>query len=231
MPRRHPSNGENARPSAHPGLVVLSAGWAGDRVLVRLLSARGGVRFVGHALADPVPDPAAHLRAALRRGDERVGAAVVLPHHLWLRNGLDASPFVADLVAEGTLVLTLSRRMSDDRGLSLALCGPTTEVLPSAPRQVDAGEVALYSQENDFAREWFAELGLRAEHHIVFEDDLAGAADRERTLARIAALLDLPSGPAPPDAEVPDHATLWALAANEGSLRAGLAQLRQAVGG
>lgn len=231
MPRRRPSTGQQARPSGHPGLVVLSAGWAGDRVLVRLLSAAGGVRCAGDALADPVPDPAAHLRSVLRRGDHRVGAAVVLPHHLWLRNSLDASPFVADLVADGVLVLTLSRRTSDDRGLSLALCGPVTEVLPSAPRQVDAGEVALYSQENDFAREWFAALDLPAEQHLVFEDDLADAGARDATLARVAPLLDLPPAPAPPEAEVPDHAALWAKVANEGSLREGLAQLRQAVRG
>jgi hypothetical protein len=211
--------------------VVLSAGWSGDRVLVRLLSATGGVRMMGHVLGRPVPDPGGHLRRAVASQDGRIRGAVVLPHHLWLVNELDAVKFVASLVADGIVVVTLARRSAEDRGLSLALCGPVTEVLPSAPRQIDAGDVALYAQQSDDAVTWFEQVRPNPADRFVFEDDLLSAESRQESVRRVAERLQLPPWDAPPDAEIPDGGALWGLVANAEDVRAHLTYFRTTVHG
>lgn len=209
--------------------MVLGAGWSGERVLVRLLSAVGSVRVGGQVLDHPVRDPAGHLRSAISpNSDGQVRGAVVLGHHLWLLNGLDSAAFVADLVADGIIVLALARSAAEDRGLSLALCGPRTEVVPSAPRHVDAGDVALYAQESEMAVEWFDTVCPDPAHRFVLEHDLATAAARQACVERLAALLGLDPWEAPPDAEVPDHDALWRAVANANALAGDLAQIRSA---
>ena len=209
---------------------MLGAGWSGERVLIRLLSAAGSVRVIGQALARPVADPARSVRRLLRRGaGGPVVGTVVLPHHLWLVNGLDPTAFVADLRADGITVLSLARSAPEDRGLSLALCGPRSEVLPSAPRHLDAADVTLYRRESEYAFEWFGQVCPQADHRIVFEDDLLEPAARQATAERVAVLLGLEPWDAPLELEVPGHDSLWRLVVEPDALRADLAQLRDAI--
>lgn len=215
-----------ARRGRTRGLVVLSAGWSGDRVLVRLLAAEGAMRVVGYALDRPVPDPSGHLRRALDRGDGRLTGVLVMPHHLWLTNGLDADGFVADLLMDGIAVVSLARSDSVDRGVSRCLCGPVSEVLPSEARKLDAGDTAIYAQESDFASQWFETVVPDPANRIVFEDDLATVPGRQALVARLADLLHLSPWQAPPDRELPDHNALWEMVANADELRQHVDQIR-----
>lgn len=208
------------------GLVVLSAGWSGERVLARLLAAERAVRVAGYALDRPVRDPAGRLRRVLEGPDGRLTGAFVMPHHLWLTNDLDADTFADALLADGITLLSLARRRSTDRGVSRSLCGPVSEVLPTAPRALDAGDVVLYGQECGFALEWFERVCPEPLHRIVFEDDLADPAGRQELVARLSALLDVRPWDAPPERELPDHRALWAKVANADDLRRDLEQLR-----
>ncbi len=214
------------------GLVVLSSGWSGDRVLVRLLSSGGAVRVVGQPLDRPVRDPAGLVRRVLAgRPGGPLRAAIILPHHLWLLNDLDATAFVAGLREEGHTVLCLARRHAEDRGLSLALCGPRSEVLPRARRHVDAADVALYAHENQLAVEWFGEVVPDPTLHLVFEDDLATPAARAASTRRLSEVLGLAGWDAAPDREVPDNDSLWQAVAQPEQLRAALDQLQAAARG
>lgn len=181
------------------------------------------MRIAGRVLEHRVKDPAGHLRRELSSDDGRVRGAIVLPHHLWLVNRLDADEFVGSLIAEGHVVVALARRSAVDRGLSLALCGPGSEVLPTAPRQVDPGDVALYAYESDAAVEWFDRLRPSLGARLEFEHDVAADAGRQHTVDAVAGLLHLAPWPAPPEPEMPDSETLWSLVANADSLRAQLA--------
>jgi hypothetical protein len=211
--------------------VVLISGWAGEQVLVRLLAASGSVRIRGQVLADPVREPAAHLRGALEAAatDGRAGGVLVQAHHLWLRNRLDPDAFVADLIDDGIVVLSLHRSSHVDRGLSRALCGPRWEVLPFGVQVVDAGAVAVFAKEDEYAAEWFPRVVPDAGLRLVFEDDLLTAGARARALGRLARSLDLDldaPGPARhPDPAVPAHDELWRRVADPDRLRADLSAL------
>lgn len=214
------------------GFVVLSSGWAGESLLVRLLSAGGHVRIGGHVLEDPVRAPAKRVRDAVRAtGDDRCRGVLVQPHHLWLRNGVDPDAFVAALVDDGIVVLSLRRSDHVDRGLSRALCGPRAEVLPTSARLVDASDVAVFAKEDELAAEWFGSVVPEEELRLVFETDLATDGARAATAERLARRLALGSAPAPPpEPDVPTHEALWARVQDAGRLQQRLCERRGARG-
>jgi hypothetical protein len=205
------------------GLVILDSGWTGEDVLVRLLSAGGQIDVRGHALARTVARPARHLRRSLDDRDGRVPAALVQPHHLWLVNSVDPWEFVADLQSDRFLVVSLHRASGVDRGISRALCGPEREVLPSEPRLLDPGAVAVYGRENDLAAGWFEEVVATASHRFELERDLITAEARAATVSTICSALGLEAWPAPPEREIPGGEVLRALVANHEQLLHGLA--------
>jgi hypothetical protein len=213
-------------PTQRMGIVILVSGWSGESALVRLLAAGGRVRIVGQVLAEPVRQPARHLRSALSdSADGRVFGVLVQPHHIWLRNQLDADQFVSDLVADGIGVLSLHRASHEDRGLSRALCGPRAEVLPVGMQIVDPGEIAVFAKENEYAAEWFGSVVPESDMRLVFEQDLVDDDARRRCLERLAARFTLPASAVPSEPDLPVHETLWSRVVDPAGVRREVASL------
>lgn len=114
-------------------LVVLTSGWCGERVLIRLLSANGTVRSSGSWLSVARRSPADRLRHLLSaRTDDAVHLVLVRAADLFAINNLDPYEDVARLRDDGIAVMSLMRRSPEDTGLSQSLCGPDGEVIPAA---------------------------------------------------------------------------------------------------
>jgi hypothetical protein len=210
---------------------VLDAGWCGEDVFVRLLSAGGTIRVIGHPLAGPVSDPRRHLEAALVPDDRgRVPVALIRPEHLWLRNRLEASSFIHGLLADGITVFSLERASILDRGVSRAVCGPNAEVLPATPVPVDPGHVMVFARECADAHAWFAEVVADASRRLVFEADLETSSAREATAARIGALLVQAPWPVPADRDVPTSTALWSRVTDADAVRGGVDRLARLAG-
>jgi hypothetical protein len=218
-------------PTGGQRFVVLDTGWCGEGVLVRLLSAGRATRICGHPLARPVAHPVRRLLRAVTPRDERAAGALVQPHHLWLINGLDPAAAVAELRDAGVRVLSLHRSNSVDRGVSRALCGPRSEVLPAGPHIIDPGHVAVFAKENDYAAPWFDEVVTEPELRLVFERDLLTAEARQATVERVTAAFGLASWEAPAEHDVPSHDALWARVHDGDALLEGLRIIEAVAGG
>jgi hypothetical protein len=210
--------------------VILDTGWSGEDVLVRLLSAVGTVRIRGHVLARTVKQPARHLRRAIAERDGVVQGALVQPEHLWLANAVDPWHFVADLVSDGFVVISLHRSSAIDRGVSRALCGPAREVLPNDPRRLDAAAVSVFARQNELAAEWFPDVVPTADLRLEFERHLCTEGARSSTAATVATALGLAPWAPPPEREAPTSDALWRRVLDPVELRDQLTTIEAASG-
>ena len=207
---------------AGAGLLVVTPGWSGERVLVRLLSATGAIRVVGRPLARATTQPVVVLRERLRSRGITRPCALVTPLDISLMAWADPIAVLTELAADGVVVLSLHRASAEDRGLSRAVCGPEVEVLPPGPMALDAAEVIAFRDEGAEAAGVIAAAGTVVAERLLFEDDLEVATGRQAAVERIARTLGLDPWPAPPEHEIPARASLWARVSDPAALRAGL---------
>lgn len=204
-----------------PPLVILSGGWSGDAMLVRLLAASGHIRVLGRVLERPWRRPLRSLSRFLRPGH----ALLVHPTDLWFHNAVDQDDFDEVTRRAGAAVIALARHRLQDAALSQALCDSPAEVLPRSPRHVTPAEVVVRQRHAARALDWVS----RASVQLRFEDDLAGLDSRDATVRRLAGLLDLMPWRAPWEEHPPTHENLWAAVVNGGELATALERIEHAL--